>query len=295
MYHTKHMFCSRPFNDYPDQYAFRLDIGHTSLLQVGVQELNGWVDRRVVMARGYNAFRFSKPKWQVGPPKRKQLNTWWWPWIRCVSLHWLVQEWSMKTTASRCYVLSISYDYAQWDKDVWGSGGKCLCIRNLDIRRKWVITFMYQSLRRMSHRHPSERKLRGRSFRVCLEENNPHLCPDYDSGVWCIGGMMIGIGKQCSDKNIISRPKKKLTQRPVYDTERKRGRNLHWVSSAKNAWNLPSLSLYAYTGWFLGTGKSYLSILKKESWQSPSDISHTVNGLMCHSKRTKRSRGKFEG
>jgi hypothetical protein len=135
----------------------RLNNGHTSLLRVGVQELNGWVDRRVVIARGYNAFRFSKPKWQVGPPKRKQLNTWWSPWIRCVRLQCLGQEWPMKMTASSWNILKycIYSVYAQCHKGV-SRRGICLCIRNLNITP--------QQLRRMSHRHPSERKLRGWGF-----------------------------------------------------------------------------------------------------------------------------------
>lgn len=180
-------------------------------------------------------------------------------------------------------------------KTYGGSGGKCLCIRNLNIRRIWVITFTYQPLRRMSHRHPSERKLRGGSFRVCLEENNPHLCPDYECGVWCIGGMMIGIGKQCSDKNIISRPEKKLTQRLIHDAGRKHGRNEKiTISSERPVPRMRGLYLpYMPTrsgSW--AQGNLIFPYLKKKSWQSPSDISHTVNELMCHSKRTKRSRGK---
>lgn len=47
-----------------------------------------------------------------------------------------------------------------------------------------------------------------------MEENNSHFCPGCESGVWCIGGMVTVIGKQCSDKSIIFRPEKKL----VHDT-----------------------------------------------------------------------------
>jgi len=53
---------ARPPNDHWGQYTCRRNWRYRSLLQVGVQERNGSVERRVVIAREYNTFRFWKPK-----------------------------------------------------------------------------------------------------------------------------------------------------------------------------------------------------------------------------------------
>ena len=53
---------ARPPNDHWGQYTRRRNCRYRSLLQVGVQERNGSVERRVVIAREYNTFRFWKPK-----------------------------------------------------------------------------------------------------------------------------------------------------------------------------------------------------------------------------------------